>query len=118
MDHSDTVSIFGVPCRQIFFCFCFLTLRRYTDETKIVEFVVFLFDINLFLRVSTKLLLKLNFLCENTILYLQLPKRRRLRGSNIPAVRTAIMPDKKISIEQLSSFKDLLASIDNIEVTT
>jgi len=44
-----------------------------------------------------------------------LPKRRKLRGSNIPAVRTTIMPDKKISIEQLSSFKDLLASIDNIE---
>lgn len=50
------------------------------------------------------------------MLYLQVPKRRKARGNSIPAVHTAIMPDKKISIEQLSSFKDLLASIDNIEV--
>ncbi|KAL9963537.1 hypothetical protein ACROYT_G027055 [Oculina patagonica] len=42
-------------------------------------------------------------------------KRRKLRGINIPEVQTDMMAEKKISIEQLSSFKDLLENIENIE---
>lgn len=49
--------------------------------------------------------------------YLQITKRRKLGGISIPAVQTAAMGESKISIEQLSSFNDLLENIENIEVS-
>lgn len=42
-------------------------------------------------------------------------KSRKPHGNNIPAVHTAIIREKKISTEQLLSFKDLLSNIDNVE---
>ena len=54
---------------------------------------------------------------KNLVVYLQITKRRKLGGISIPAVQTATMGETKISIEQLSSFKDLLENIDNIEVS-
>lgn len=54
---------------------------------------------------------------QNFFVYLQITKRRKLGGISIPAVQTAAMGEMKISIEQLSSFKDLLENIDNIEVS-
>ena len=53
---------------------------------------------------------------KNLFGYLQITKRRKLGGISIPVVQTATMGESKISIEQLSSFKDLLENIDNIEV--
>lgn len=50
------------------------------------------------------------------VFYLQLFKSRKPHGNNIPAVHTAIIREKKISTEQLLSFKDLLSNIDNVEV--
>ena len=51
-----------------------------------------------------------------TLLYLQVAKRRKLRNSSIPVVQTTSISEKKISVEQLSSFNDLLGNIDSIEV--
>ena len=51
-----------------------------------------------------------------TLSYLQVVKRRKLRSSSIPVVQTAYISEKKISVEQLSSFNDLLGNIDSIEV--
>lgn len=51
-----------------------------------------------------------------TLLYLQVAKRRKLRSSSIPVVQTTSISEKKISVEQLSSFNDLLGNIDSIEV--
>ncbi|XP_073255780.1 centromere protein I-like [Porites lutea] len=42
-------------------------------------------------------------------------KRRKLRSSSIPVVQTTSISEKKISVEQLSSFNDLLGNIDSIE---
>ena len=53
---------------------------------------------------------------RNGLIYLQTTKRRKLRGISIPQVQTNVLAEKKISIEQLSSFKDLLENIDTIEV--
>ena len=47
---------------------------------------------------------------------MQVAKRRKLRSSSIPVVQTTYISEKKISVEQLSSFNDLLANIDSIEV--
>lgn len=52
----------------------------------------------------------------HVVFYLQLFKSRKPHGNNIPAVHTAIIREKKISTEQLLSFKDLLSNIDNVEV--
>ena len=49
-------------------------------------------------------------------MYLQVAKRRKLRNSSIPVVQTTSISEKKISVEQLSSFNDLLGNIDSIEV--
>lgn len=49
-------------------------------------------------------------------MYLQVAKRRKLRSSSIPVVQTTSISEKKISVEQLSSFNDLLGNIDSIEV--
>ena len=54
---------------------------------------------------------------QNLFVYLQITKRRKLGGISIPAVQTATMRESNISIEQLSSFKDLLENIENIEVS-
>ena len=54
---------------------------------------------------------------QNLFVYLQITKRRKLGSISIPAVQTAAMGESKISIEQLSSFKDLLENIENIEVS-
>ena len=43
-------------------------------------------------------------------------KRRKLPGNIIPKLQTTTINEKKTSIEQLFSFKDLLANIENIEV--
>ena len=51
-----------------------------------------------------------------TLLYLQVAKRRKLRSGSIPVVQTTSISEKKISVEQLSSFNDLLGNIDSIEV--
>ncbi|XP_020602690.1 centromere protein I-like [Orbicella faveolata] len=55
------------------------------------------------------------FLSVRTAEKAPITKRRKLGGISIPAVQTAAMGETKISIEQLSSFKDLLENIDNIE---
>lgn len=47
---------------------------------------------------------------------MQVAKRRKLRSSSIPVVQTTYISEKKISVEQLSSFNDLLGNIDSIEV--
>ena len=51
-----------------------------------------------------------------TLSYLQVAKRRKLKSSSIPVVQTTYISEKKISVEQLSSFNDLLGNIDSIEV--